>query len=182
MKAVAAAEFPQDLLGDEYVRFLVEELKPRVDAAYRTRPDRASTFVMGSSMGALISLYAMAERPDVFGGAGCLSMHWPVGVDSTRVFDNARTWRPAIVAAFTRYFRAARLEPSSHRLWVDHGTGFLDEHYVRYQAAMLPVLRRLGYVEHETLEARVYPGANHNETAWRARLREPLRFLLAGGT
>lgn len=54
----------------------------------------------------------------------------------------------------------------------------LDRLYAPYQREMLPVMRDLGYVDGATLEARVYPGANHNETAWRARLREPLTFLL----
>src|SRR5262249_9126728 len=92
VKARDAPEFRTDLLGDQYVRFLVEELKPRVDAAYRTRPDRDNTLIMGSSMGALISFYAMTEAPNVFGGAGCLSMHWPVGVDFDRIFTHADDW------------------------------------------------------------------------------------------
>ncbi|MEQ1708320.1 MAG: alpha/beta hydrolase-fold protein [Terricaulis sp.] len=179
MKRDAADEFPEELrVGDAYLRFIVEELKPRIDAAYRSRPGRDSTFLMGSSMGALISVYGMAEYPNVFGGAAGLSMHWPVGVSERNIVDNQDAWRPAVVAAFTDYFHAKRLEPATHLLWVDHGAGFLDHLYVPYQAAMLPVLHDLGYVDGETLEARVYPGANHNETAWRARLREPLTFLL----
>jgi len=175
----AAEEFPDDLrVGDAYVRFLVDELKARIDAAFRTRPDRDSTFIMGSSMGALISLYAMAEHPDVFGGAAGLSMHWPVGVSERTLVDSQSTWRPAIMSAFTNYLASRRLDPMNNRLWTDHGTGFLDELYVPYQEAMLPVLHGLGYRDGLSLEARVYAGANHNETAWRARLREPLTFLL----
>lgn len=183
MRAAAANEFPEDLrLGDAYVRFLAEELRPRVDAAFRTRPGRESTFIMGSSMGAIISIYAMAERPDVFSGAAGLSMHWPVGVERENFIDREAEWRPAIADAWRRYFEAKALEPASHRMWVDHGTGFLDHYYTPYQETMLPVLRRLGYVEGQTLEARVYPGADHNEQAWRARLREPITFLLGQRT
>jgi hypothetical protein len=58
--------------GDEYVDFLVETLKPYIDAHYRTRPDRLNTGVAGSSMGGLISFYAMMKYPDVFGRAGVL--------------------------------------------------------------------------------------------------------------
>jgi enterochelin esterase-like enzyme len=179
MKRAAAEEFPEALrTGDAYLRFIVGELKPRIDAAYRTRPDRDSTFLMGSSMGALISVYGMAEYPAVFGGAAGLSMHWPVGVSERNIVERQETWRPAIVAAFQSYFGSKRLDPAMHRIWVDHGTGVLDHLYVPYQEAMTPMLRSLGYVEGATLEARVYPGANHNETAWRARLRDPLQFLL----
>ena len=59
-------------ISDDYLRFLVCELKPFVDSRYRTRPTRESTLLMGSSMGGLISLYAICEYPHVFGGAGCL--------------------------------------------------------------------------------------------------------------
>jgi enterochelin esterase-like enzyme len=179
MKAAAAEEFPETLrAGDAYLRFIVEELKPRIDREFRTRTGRESTFLMGSSMGALISIYGMAEHPDVFGGAAGLSMHWPTGISDRNIVQRQETWRPAIVAAYSAYFESRRLDPSTHLVWVDHGTGFLDHLYVPYQEAMLPVLHDLGYVDGETLEARVYPGANHNETAWRARLREPLTFLL----
>jgi enterochelin esterase-like enzyme len=179
VKADAAEEFPEDLrVGDAYLRFIVEELKPRVDREFRTRPGRDSTFLMGSSMGALISVYGMAEYPDVFGGAAGLSMHWPTGISERNIVERQEIWRPAIVAAYQSYFESRRLDPAAHLMWVDHGTGFLDHLYVPYQEAMLPVLHRLGYVEGVTLAARAYPGANHNETAWRARLREPLTFLL----
>lgn len=179
IRAGLAAEFPGDLLADAYLRFLVEELKPRIDAAYRTRPERDSTFVMGSSMGGLISLYAVTERPDIFGGAAGLSMHWPVGVQRDNIFGNAATWRPAIVAAYARYLGNRQLDPGVHRLWFDHGSVNLDSFYGPYQDAMAPVLRDLGYLEGETMALRVYEGTDHNETAWRARLRDPLLFLLA---
>lgn len=183
VKAMAASEFPEELrTGDAYIRFLAEELKPRVDATYRTRTGPESTFLIGSSMGALISVYGMAERPDVFGGAAGISMHWPVATSEENFLARAQTWRPAISAAFERYFLSKRIDPATHRLWVDHGTGFLDTYYTPYQEAMLPVLRRLGYIEGVSLEARVYPGADHNEAAWRARLHEPLTFLLGRRT
>ena len=131
-----------------------------------------------AAIGALISIYGMVERPDVFGGAAGLSMHWPVGVQEQNFAERQEVWRPAITSAFQRYFEARRLDPATHLMWVDHGTGFLDHYYVPYQQAMLPVLHGLGYVDGQTLEARVYPGADHNEAEWRARLREPLTFLL----
>lgn len=61
--------------GDEYAAFVATELKPAVDALFPTIPDREHTFIMGSSMGALASLYAMCEYPDIYGGSGCLSTH-----------------------------------------------------------------------------------------------------------
>ncbi len=71
-----ADRLPGERYSDAYLRFLVEELKPFIDAHYSTRPDQPNTFVMGSSMGGLISLYAICEYPQIFGGAGCVSTHW----------------------------------------------------------------------------------------------------------
>lgn len=59
--------------GDEYLDFIVNTLKPHIDANYRTLPGRLSTGIMGSSMGGLLSMYALAERQDVFSKAGIFS-------------------------------------------------------------------------------------------------------------
>lgn len=59
--------------GDEYVDFITSTLKPYIDANYRTMPGRSSTAIAGSSMGGLISMYALAERQDVFSKAGVFS-------------------------------------------------------------------------------------------------------------
>lgn len=59
--------------GDEYVDFIVNTLKPFIDAHYRTLPGRETTGIAGSSMGGLISMYALSERQDVFSKAGIFS-------------------------------------------------------------------------------------------------------------
>lgn len=59
--------------GDKYVDFLVKTLKPYIDKRYRTQPAKQSTFIAGSSMGGLISLYAVLKYPQVYGGAGIFS-------------------------------------------------------------------------------------------------------------
>ena len=58
-----------NVVGDAYVKFLATELKPLIDAKYRTLKDRKDTMLMGSSMGGLISAYALVRYPDVFGAA-----------------------------------------------------------------------------------------------------------------
>lgn len=52
--------------GDAYLDFIIDTLKPEIDARYRTKPGRKNTAIGGFSMGGLISLYAGLERPDVF--------------------------------------------------------------------------------------------------------------------
>ncbi|MGI9056578.1 MAG: alpha/beta hydrolase [Pyrinomonadaceae bacterium] len=69
----------QEGLSDKYLKFIVSELKPFIDKTYSTKPDRDNTFVMGSSMGGRMSLYAISEYPQIFGGAGCVSTHFPLG-------------------------------------------------------------------------------------------------------
>jgi predicted alpha/beta superfamily hydrolase len=59
--------------ADQYLRFVVEVVKPWVDAHYRTRGDRAHTGIMGSSLGGLTSWYAAFKYPRVFGRTGVFS-------------------------------------------------------------------------------------------------------------
>lgn len=59
--------------GEAYVNFLVETLKPYIDSNYRTRPEREYTGIIGSSLGGLISMYAVINRQDIFSKAGIFS-------------------------------------------------------------------------------------------------------------
>lgn len=147
--------------SDSYLKFLVTELKPFIDATYRTLPHRDDTFIMGSSMGGLISLYAMAEYPDVFGGVGAMSTHWPAG--DGIVIDWLAQHLP---------------DPRTHRIYYDHGTATLDAAYGPFQQRMDAVMRTGGYVEGRNWITRRFEGAEHNERAWRARVEVPLEFLL----
>lgn len=111
--------------SDAYLRFMVEELKPFVDATYRTRSDRSHTLVMGSSMGGLISLYALTEYPAIFGGAGCVSTHWPIG--GMMLVD---------------YFGSVLPRPGAHRFYFDYGTATIDADYEPYQQRMDELMQR----------------------------------------
>jgi predicted alpha/beta superfamily hydrolase len=159
-KAVAPDRRAQ-LLSDEYLRFIVEELKPAIDATYRTKPSREDTLVMGASMGGLISAYAVSEYPDVFGAAGGMSTHWPA--DDGVVIDYLAAHLPA---------------RGAHRFYFDHGTATLDAGYAPYQLRMDRVLQDAGWRPGRDWMSREFPGAEHNERAWRDRLDVPLRFLL----
>ena len=148
-------------LSDGYLQFLVEELKPFIDARYPTLSDSAHTLVMGSSMGGLISLYALIEYPNVFGGAGCLSTHWPIGEE-------------VLVDALG----AALPSAGRHRLYFDFGTETLDANYEPWQRRMDEWLRTAGYREGQDWSTRKFEGAEHSERAWRERVPIPLAFLL----
>lgn len=152
----------EDIRSDAYLQFLVEELKPFIDARYRTLPGRDDTFVMGSSMGGLISLYAIARHPDVFGGVGAVSTHWP-----------------ACDGCSVDWFATHLPRPGGHRLYFDYGTATLDALYPPHQARMDAGLRRAGWRAGRDWITRRFEGAEHNEAAWKARVEIPLRFLLA---
>jgi predicted alpha/beta superfamily hydrolase len=150
-------------LSDRYLRFLVHEVKPFVDSAYRTLGGRENTFVMGSSMGGLASLYAVCEYPHVFRGAGCLSTHWPAGD-----------------GAVINYVRRALPSPGRHRFYFDYGTETLDAEYEAYQKQADTILRAAGYREGVDWVTRRFPDAEHSERSWRERVHIPLLFLLEG--
>jgi len=161
--------FADGVYSDRYLRFLVEELKPVIDARFRTQRGPEHTFIMGSSMGGLISMYAMAEYPQVFGAAACLSTHWP----GTFLRDDN-----PVPDAFVDYINDTFPAAGAHRIYFDHGTATLDAWYPQLQQQVDAVLRRKGYDE-GNWTTRVFPGADHSEAAWSARLAEPLQFLLA---
>lgn len=153
--------------SNAYLRFLVEELKPAIDARFRVHRTRAHTFVMGSSMGGLASIAALVEHPRVFGGAACVSTHWP---GTFSLDDNP------IPGAFEAWLQA-RLPPAGkHRLYFDFGTATLDALYPPLQQRIDAVVAAKGYTGTDWL-TQAFPGAEHSERAWAQRLDVPLRFL-----
>lgn len=156
--------FGRAVNSDAYLKFLVYELKPFIDREYRTLPGQATTFIAGSSMGGLISMYAFFEYPEVFGGAACLSTHWIGSFEQN--FE--------IPAAFLRYLQARRPLLQGRRLYFDHGTTTLDAHYGPHQQDVDRIFGgQPGYL------SRKFPGDAHTENAWSRRFHLPARFLLS---
>lgn len=164
-------------LSDGYLRFLVEELKPFIDRTYRTRSGRADTAIMGSSMGGLISLYALMKHPDVFGGAGCVSTHWPLKIEGLDDPVALAPWRERLVAAWTGVVRDGLPRAGDHRLYFDRGDETLDQFYAVFQTRIDETVRAAGWSP-ERFRSLVFPGAQHNEASWNQRLDVPLIFLL----
>lgn len=159
--------FAAEPRADRYLRYLVDDVLPTIRERFAVSEQREDTVLMGSSMGGLISLYALVEHPDVFGGAACISTHWPGLVGDENPFP----------AALRAYLAEALPEPGRHRLYFDHGTAGLDALYPPLQAKIDALLRQRGFrSEHWMTSA--FPGAEHDEDAWRDRLAQPLTFLL----
>lgn len=164
-RQAALAKYPGDdnqVVSERYLRFIVEELKPFVDRSYRSRPERAQTAIAGSSMGGLISLAALCEYPQVFQAAGCLSTHWP-----------------ALGPAGIEWLRQALPPAGVHRLYFDYGDQGLDAEYEPYQRQVDAIVEQHGYTKNVDWLTLTFPGAEHNEAAWRARVTIPLEFLLS---
>ena len=155
--------------SDLYLKFLVLELKPFIDENYRTKKDRANTFISGSSMGGLISLYAICEYPNIFGGAACLSTHWPV------IFSNENNLFPD---AINKYLQSHLPSPKHHKIYFDYGDQTLDAMYKPYQQMIDATIKQKGYNSSnwKTLE---FIGEDHSEHSWAKRFKIPLQFLLA---
>ena len=141
-----------------YARFVVEEVKPFVDGGYPTLPEREHTAIVGSSMGALATLFAALWHPGVFGAAGLLS---------------PSTWWDDL--APVRLVRALRRRPEV-RLWLDIGTA--EEGWEKTRLLRDALVDR-GWREGEDLHYVEAEGEGHNEGAWARRIGPALAWLLA---
>jgi len=146
--------------GEQYLAFVVNVLKPWVDQHYRTRPERRHTAIMGSSMGGLISSYAISRYGDVFGAAG--------------VFSPAYWLAPQVFAD-----TEARPPPRATRVYFYAG-GSESEGMLPDLQRMVAVLRRAGLPPHN-LEVEVNPVGRHNEAAWRAEFPRAVAWLFRVG-
>lgn len=157
--------------GDEYLRFLVEEVKPFIDNRYKPLTTREHTFVMGSSMGGLISLYALCNYPEVFGGAACMSTHL-----SMNFFDpkfKSELWAEGLRDYVKEHLPSA----NSALLYMDGGTVELDDTYRPYQNKLNAVISGLGW-DSAHFVYYLFEGHKHMETFWAERLDQPFVFLL----
>lgn len=170
------SEAKSEMLGDDYLRFLVEEVKPFVEEHYQPLAGPDHTFIMGSSMGGLISLYALCEYPQLFGGAACLSTHISMGhlpfldVD---VWGSTEVW----AEAFRSYLNEHLPTANSRKVYMDRGTEDLDADYATCQTLADKMFRELGW-DSAHYSTEVFKGHGHCERDWAKRLDKPLIFLL----
>lgn len=159
--------FASSIYSDNYLKFIVDVLIPSIESKYSVGKNRQDRFVLGSSMGGLISMYALLEYPQVFGGAACLSTHWP------GVFFAEKNPVPD---AFLAYMDKKLPKPGEHNIYFDYGTETLDAMYPSLQEKVDALMREKGFTARhwQTLK---FEGADHSEKAWAARLDIPLTFL-----
>ena len=144
--------------NEHYGRYIIECLKPVADDRGHTLPGPENTIVMGSSLAGLVSLHLAWSRPDVFGGAACLS--------STFAFDD-------------ELFRRIGAESKKPiRIYLDSGS---PKDNFEATLAMRNLLLRKGYRWGQDLIHFVHPGAKHHESAWAMRLHLPLQYFFGRG-
>lgn len=148
--------------GDRYLAFVVETVKPLVDASFRTRPERPHTVIAGSSLGGLISLYGLLRHADVFGAAG--------------VQSPALWFADGAVLRFAEQWAA----PITGRVHLDVGTEEGEEALLDVRA-LRDLLLASGLRSGVGLSYLEEAGADHDEAAWGRRFRNAMPFLLGTG-
>lgn len=154
--------------GDNYLKFVVTELKPYIDRNFSTFSEKDHTFMIGSSMGGFISIYAISEYPDIFSGVACMSTAWLSQVEPN----------DEIPTATFNYLKQHLPSPASHKIYMDYGTGESDKSYELTQSFVDLIAKGKGFTENN-YRSKVYEKAGHNEIAWSQRLNVPVEFLLA---
>lgn len=145
--------------GKNYARFIVEELKPVIDKKFRTLTDRDNTFVGGSSLGGLISLYIGVSHPKVFSGIIAMSpsIWWSNGGIIEWLLNNdLGAWQG--------------------RIWVDMGTREGDE-AIEFSRKLAEAVKK-NLPEFKGLNYKEFSGGTHSEASWKQRMHLPLSYLL----
>ncbi|GAK90497.1 putative esterase [Nonlabens ulvanivorans] len=150
------------LYSDEYLKFVTSEVLPFVRKQFQVSEEPKDNIIMGSSMGGLISLYAMIEYPRTFGNVGCLSTHWPV---------------PYLGEAFIESLPETIPQSKNHRIYFDYGTETLDKDYEPYQLRVDSMFIEKGYtsVNYRSIK---FEGHEHDENYWKQRVAPALVYLL----
>jgi predicted alpha/beta superfamily hydrolase len=142
--------------GEQYMAFVADTVKPFIDARYRTQPGRESTAIIGSSMGGLMSHYALLRYPQVFGKAAILSPSYGYS-DEVYVQTQAQPW------------------PRGTRTYFYVG-GREDEEAVPDVERMIALLDTQDHAGGD-IALHVEPGAKHDERAWRAEFPRAVAWL-----
>ena len=153
--------------SDNYLKFISKELKPFIDKKYSVYSDRENTCIAGSSMGGLISMYAICEYPELFGAAICMSTHWL----GTFTKENN-----PIPNSLLQYLSKNLPNPQNHKIYFDCGDKTLDAFYPEIQMKVDLLMKNKKFSESHWL-TKYFPGEDHSEKAWNKRIHIPLTYI-----
>lgn len=155
--------------GDNYLRFIVQELKPFIEVKYSVSKKSNDNYIAGSSMGGLISIYALCEYPKEFGGAACLSTHWT---------GSYTTENNSFPFYMEKYLFKKIKKLKSKRIYFDCGDQELDALYPSIQNKIDEIFNNSKF-KHVKFLSKYFPNEGHNENAWKKRVHFPLTFLFS---
>jgi len=142
--------------GEAYVNFIVESLKPYIDNHFRTLKGNEHTGIMGSSLGGLISHYAVLKHPDVFGKAGIFSPSFEMAPESFQ-------------------FTKAHCKDVNSMLYFVAGDAE-SKNMASYMTKMVDQMELCGYPS-SNIYSKITEGGEHNEKLWRDEFKEAIRWL-----
>lgn len=144
-------------IGQKYIEFIINEVKPFVDKNYRTLPDRNNTATLGASMGGLISFIMVWEYDDIFSKAACFSPAFKIrDLDYVKVIENENKVKKDI------------------SLYIDNGDIGIEAELQPGIDDMFGLLKNRGYELGKRVTWYLDENAEHNEMAWSKRLWRPL--------
>ena len=144
--------------GRETMEGYINVFKPMIDKRYRTLPDRKHTFISGSSMGGLMTLYAVFKYNHVFSRGASLSPSMEIDMN-----------------ALSRMIRKTPVEEGTV-LYVDYGEG--EFAYDLDAVAHFEKLNRLLVDRHVLLPSRIIPNGTHCEASWEKQLPFAINTLM----
>ena len=136
--------------GKETMEWMIHTLKAQIDREYRTLPEREHTFIAGSSMGGLMSLYAVLAYNDVFSKAAALS---------PSIWTN--------MTQINKLIREADLAPNT-TVYMDYGANEINFH-----AVMRKQFRKVNDLllsRDVLLTSRIVPDGDHCEACWEKQI------------
>ncbi len=150
--------------ADNYLRFIISELKPYIDKNFPVLKDSENTFMAGTEAGALISLYALCEYPHIFNAAACIAPNWDISDD------------PKITRCILKYIQKQIPESDIHRVYIDQDATISSELITEVIKKLNRTFIRKKFSENNVY-LRKFDNSDSNIQIWSQRLGIPLQFL-----
>ena len=150
--------------GDDYMNFIINTLKPYIDSRYRTLSTKQHTTIWGSSLGGLISLYAVINYPETFGKAGIFSL--AIWINKNDMFELVKNSEIDPEKKF--YFLVGSEEGET----TDDASAMVSD-----QHEMVQLLKDKGIINENIID-KVIPDGHHNESLWSTNFPEAYQWII----
>lgn len=158
--------YRSEVQADEYLKFLTTQVMPEIQRRYFQNPQSVRSFISGSSMGGLISWYAVLMYPDKFSGAACFSTHWPL------IHEIPSPAGENYISFFHQKISIAR----NKKWYFDYGGRGIDTLYHPYQQAVDRLME--ANFTRQNFKSLYFPDHNHSEIYWKQRFPAAIDYLV----